>query len=109
MSVVEHWLDARQPAPPPSLRAAIDAALRASAPGAPDAPVHDRLAEAGLEALGRVARKPSERSTAAELLAADALLTYACEAAAEAGPDAVDALTGRLDAERFAGLLEEGA
>lgn len=102
---VARWLDQRRPGMPPELRRAVDAALERSAP-AGDGSVADRLADAGLGALSRVAGAPSERSTATELLAADALLTYACEAAAESGPDALERLTARLDYPRFARLLE---
>lgn len=90
---------------PPELRRAVDAALERS-PVARDGSVEDRLADAGLGALSRVAGVAPERSTATELLAADTLLTYACEAAAEAGPDALERLTARLDYARFARLLE---
>lgn len=64
------------------------------------------LARAGLHALGRVARAAPERGTATELLAADALLTYACEAAAEDGPEALDRLLSELGYARFASLLD---
>lgn len=68
--------------------------------------VADRLAEAGLATLGRVVAASQTRGTAEELLAADALLTYACEAAADAGLDTLERLVGRLDLDRFAALLE---
>jgi hypothetical protein len=72
-------------------------------------PVPERLAAAGLEALCRVVTQPSTRSLAVALLAADALLTYACEAAvdADARPDALERLAHSLDLSRFADLLEE--
>lgn len=73
----------------------------------PSAPLYDRLAAAGLAALQDVVGRPSERGTATTLLAADALLTYACEAAAEAGPDALDRLTASLDFARFSHLIED--
>lgn len=98
------WLDAR-PAMPRELRWAVDVALD-RAPAAVAAPVEAQLAEAGLAALSRVGRAASERSTAAELLAADTLLTYACEAAAESGPEALERLTAQLDYACFARLLE---
>lgn len=104
MTDLARWLDERTPAMPPELRRAVDIALD-QAPAAVDGPVEDRLAAAGLAALSRVAGA-SQRSTATELLAADTLLTYACEAAAEAGPEAMDRLTARLDYARFARLLE---
>lgn len=78
----------------------------AQAAGA-DGPVHERLARAALETLGRLAAEPSRRATALHLLAVDALLTYACEAAAEAGPSALAGLTASLDWSRFEGIAEE--
>lgn len=105
MTDVASWLDERTPAMPPELRQAVNVALE-RAPAARDESLEDRLADAGLGALSRVAGAAPERSTATELLAADTLLTYACEAAAEAGPDALARLTARLDYARFARLLE---
>lgn len=69
----------------------------------------ERLAASALDALGRVVTRPSTRARALELLAADALLTYACEAAVEpdAGPDAMERLMAALDLQRFADLLSE--
>lgn len=105
MNELARWLDERTPAMPSELRAALDAAVEAAGPSDAD-PLPDRLAGAGLATLARVARATAQRSTAMELLAADALLTYACEAAAEAGPEALERLTARLDYARFATLLE---
>jgi hypothetical protein len=101
------WLDHRRPAAPPVLRQAVLDAVQHGDPGV--GPVPERLAAAGLEALYRVVTQPSTRSRAVELLAADALLTYACEAAveADAGPDALERLADTLDLRRFADLLEE--
>lgn len=74
------WLDTRRPAPPAALRARLDAAL-ADGPGS--LPV--RLATLGRELLERVAARPAGgRELALDLLAADALITYAFEAQAEA-------------------------
>lgn len=81
----------------------MDRALEA-APS--DGPLHDRLAEAALGELERVMAGPGDRSAAMTLLAADALLTAACEAAADAGADALAELLGRLDFRRFSALLE---
>ncbi len=88
---------------PEELRRAVAAAME-RAPGGVTA-VPERLAEVGLGALSR-ALGGTNRSAATDLLVADALLTYACEAAAEAGPAALDRLTGALDLTRFATLLE---
>ncbi|HUG42149.1 MAG TPA: hypothetical protein VMM12_16895 [Longimicrobiales bacterium] len=101
------WLDARRPAAPAPLRAVLERALE-GAPAA-DAAVEERLADAALATLRQLARHPGGRESAPALLAADALLTYACEAAAERGPAALEALTSGLSPERFDSLLEEGA
>ena len=77
------WLDARRPAPPPRLRARIDVALgRALENDADDA------ATACLRAGEQLAREllqenATSRDSALDLLAADALVTYAFEAASE--------------------------
>ncbi len=133
MSDLARWLDGRRPEAPPSLRQAVREAIERGDPGA--GPLPERLAEAALHALGRVVAEPSTRTQALELLAADALLTYACEAALEeaaqgapqaarkgraagpagqggeagsehvAAPDAVARLTSVLGLHRFAELL----
>jgi len=78
------WLDARRPAPPVRLRARIDAALGpALQSDANDA------AAACLRAGEQLAREllqenATSRDSALDLLAADALVTYAFEAAAGA-------------------------
>jgi hypothetical protein len=69
-----------------------------------DSVVHT-LAAAALLCLRNAGAEGDQRSTANELLAADALLTYACEAAAEEGIDALDRLTDELAVERFEALL----
>lgn len=50
------------------------------------------LAEAGLRALREAIEVGDERTAAWRLLSADALLTFAIEAAAEQGLDSVDAV-----------------
>jgi hypothetical protein len=101
------WLDDRHPAAPRPLRQAILAAVRHGDPGA--GTVAERLAAAGLDALARVVAQPSTRPRALELLAADALITYACEAAIEegGGADALEWLAAAMGMRRFAQLLEE--
>ena len=77
------WLDARRPAPPVRLRERIDAALGpALQSDANDA------AAACLRAGEQLAREllqenATSRDSALDLLAADALVTYAFEAASE--------------------------
>jgi hypothetical protein len=106
---VVRWLDSRRPPPPPSLRLAMIEALSAAEPE--PGPMADRLAAAGLDALTRVAAAPSIRATAIPLLAADALITYACEAAIEEeaveGNGAIERVTAALGPDRFAALLSQ--
>jgi hypothetical protein len=80
VSDLRAWLATRSPAPPDVLPLQVPA-------GAGD-PV-DRLVQSGLGALERALAGTGERGGAYDLLAADALLTYACEAAAaESDPEA---------------------
>ncbi len=76
-SELADWLGRREPRPPAEIRSLLAADL----PGADPAP--GELVEAALERLRRARREPAERSAAFELLAADAWLTYACEAAVD--------------------------
>jgi hypothetical protein len=71
------WLAGRSPPPPDALPLPI---------GERSGSVTERLADAGAGALERALGQSGERRGAFELLAADALLTYACESAA-AAPD----------------------
>ena len=96
------WLDGRDPPAPATVRGVMDALLEGTTPS--DS-LPDRLAAAALAGLDAVVRQPSRRGTATTLLAADALLTYACEAAAEAGLDELQRLTAELDFDRFSQLL----
>lgn len=77
-----HWLDSRTPPPPDALRERLQAVanpvMRSSAPD-PSA-----LIETAERLLGALLRNnASRRERALDLLAADALVTYAFEAAAE--------------------------
>jgi hypothetical protein len=85
MSTAQSWLAARRPSPPAELAAGL---ALADEPG----PLAERLADAGAVRL-RVARGHlgRVRSSAFHLLEADALITYACEAALESD-DPEDAL-----------------
>jgi hypothetical protein len=79
---IAQWLDARRPSPPPVLAARIRELLgsdtRRDAGEAADV-----CLAAGEALLARLLRAdPSSRDTALNLLAADALVTYAFEAAA---------------------------
>ena len=85
------WLDSRRPAPPPALRARIDAALGESL----HAEANDVL-QACLSAGERLVESllrnnATTRDSALDLLAADALVTYAFEA----GSDRPRELAGR--------------
>lgn len=84
------WLDTRRPAVPEALKEwlAVDNGLPLSVSG---------LADLGITALDRaeVARR-LDRRAAFQLLAADAFLTYACEAAIDE-PDAASQLHLILD------------
>lgn len=91
-------------AAPASLRAAMERALE-SVPPTDEAPAA-RLARAGLAALESVVGGGGDRGSAADLLAADALITGACRAAAEAGPDSLERLLAVLGLERFEALLD---
>ena len=99
------WLDAREEPPPASVRRVVDAWVSETDPSTA---LHDRFAAAALRALEAVIRGPSDRASASTLLAADALLTYACEAAAEVGLDVLDTLTASLDFDRFSELGVDG-
>jgi uncharacterized membrane protein len=85
------WLDARRPVPPPALRTRIDVALGDSlASDAGDAleaclSAGERLVESLLR------NNATTRESALDLLAADALVTYAFEA----GSDRPRELAGR--------------
>jgi hypothetical protein len=75
----EAWLDRRVPAPPVELRRAVLAALESDDDGEPLGP---SLAKAGRARLAAALARPGRvRASAFEMLAADALITYACEAA----------------------------
>jgi len=75
MSELRAWLAGRTPAPPDAFRLPL-----AEAEGDP----RERLTDAAVAALDRALAGTGERGGAYDLLAADALLTYACEHAASA-------------------------
>src|SRR5437868_194545 len=101
MNHVEKWLDAHAGAAPPSLRSKMTEAVR----GATEDSVPDALVGAAFSQLAHMLQNPRPRSAAFELLSADALLTYAFEAAAEQGSAAVARLADSLSPERFTQLL----
>jgi hypothetical protein len=89
------WLESRRPAPP----AALARHLAACVTDGPEAlPGH--LATTGCDLLRRVVGRPTAgRELALDLLAADAFVTYAFEAQAEADPVGLGALAGRIERE----------
>ena len=88
------WLDTRRPAPPPALRAHLEAAVTDS-----DEWLPAHLAELGDAVLARVTGRPEGgRDLALDLLAADAFVTYAFEAQAEEDVRGLAALADRVAA-----------
>jgi len=74
------WLDARRPEAPAELRSALDTGVREYESGS----VSKVFRGAALRSLDSALARPGRvRESAFELLAADALLTFACEAALE--------------------------
>ena len=89
METVERWLIALQP-PPPSALAARLTELLAPYLAWPMARVPDACLEAGERLLSALLISGStERGTALDLLAVDALVSYAFQAAADA-PDQIE-------------------
>lgn len=88
---IDGWLDARRPSPPAALvarvRSALDESLGEDAAGAPEACLRasERLVHMLLQT------DSTTRHSALDLLAADALVTYAFEAASE-DPDRLVAI-----------------
>ena len=90
MSMVLDWVRAREPAPPPELLLWLEA-------GGDDGLGSSVLARRGVQALHDAMQEdPSNRESAFRLLAADAYLTYACEAAVD-DRDVAAILVGILD------------
>ena len=78
------WLEQRLDLTPPELATAVRDLLE-GADGAREPFTWRCMADRALEAFERVASTSQSRAGALELLAADALLTYAFEAAADDG------------------------
>ena len=82
MSALERWLDDRYPAPPAELERELRAALATVQRS--DRGIVDALTDAARERLTLArSRAGRVRESAFDLLAADALFSYACEAALE--------------------------
>lgn len=99
MTPAGEWIRARLAGAPPALLETMDAALPRDG-----RPVPDALAEGAMRLLEAVARGSGGREDALPLLAADALLTHAFQAQAEADPSGIAPLARRWGA---AGRLGE--
>jgi hypothetical protein len=99
------WFDRRQPGPPFELERRLLRAIE-RLPAA-ETTVALTLAAGALDALRDAARAGDTRRAANDLLAGDALLTYAFEAAAEQGNATLDQLARDFDVGRFEALLRE--
>jgi len=94
---VVKWLEGRHPEPPAALARHLAGCVGDG--GGPE-PLPGRLAGIGCELLRRVAGNPAGgRELALDLLAADAFVTYAFEAQADADPAGLARLAGRVEQE----------
>jgi hypothetical protein len=85
------WVVSHSEQPPSALRAKLDTILRDASSTPAGAPVADALLAAGQQLLASIlASGSTQRNAALDLLTADALVTYAFEAAA-ADPSTLDA------------------
>lgn len=92
MTTLGEWLDARTPPPPQALRARLREVL-GDRLGAPASEAHAWCLAAGEGLLASLLdRERASRADALDLLTADALVTYALEAAADQ-PETLDART----------------
>ena len=105
MTTVAGWLARREPPPPEPLLSRIHEALGEGV----DAPAHEAaaLTAAAAERLlvQLLGGKCATRAAAVELLTADALVTYAFEAAAESRSADMDVMAARA-MQRIAALRE---
>ncbi|HKP15512.1 MAG TPA: hypothetical protein VJT85_05590 [Gemmatimonadaceae bacterium] len=102
--ILVRWLDSRRPLPPAALRARIDAALGRDLLADVD-DVAEAMLAAGERLVGTLlVEDATSRGSALDLLAADALVTYAFEAASERPTE----LSGRA-AEAMARIAALGA
>ena len=106
MSTVTDWLDRREPPPPEPLLSRIRDALGEGV-GAPAHEAATRTVAAAERLLARLLREDcATRAAAVELLTADALVTYAFEAAAEHHSGSMDDMAMRA-MQRIAALPVE--
>jgi hypothetical protein len=83
VSRISEWLDTRRPAPPPQLAARLRE-LTADQAFETENDLSDKLIAISADLLKHIG---DDRSAATDLLAADALITYAMESAAESCVD----------------------
>ncbi|HSJ06702.1 MAG TPA: hypothetical protein VK936_08370, partial [Longimicrobiales bacterium] len=105
-SPARSWLAARSAGVPASLQTRMETALL-EAPAPAGSPVHAELAAAAIACLQAALRIGDDRSAAIHLLAADALITAACEAAADDGLGGVDELMAACAPSRLDALVAE--
>ena len=98
------WLESREAAPPALHERMIHWAAAADAEEA-----QLGLGQAALAALQRALELGPARAAALELLAADALVTYACEAAAGIGSAALEEILDAVGPAAFARLLDDAS
>jgi hypothetical protein len=103
-SAAADWLMQHAEGVPAALHARMLEAVRASASAVDASAVTTarQLAEAAVHCLRAALDQGDERSAALSLLAADALITSACEAAAADGPGALADLCADYAPERLA-------
>ena len=85
--------------------ASLQARMEQAAAGAEADSLVTELTDAALECLRVALQTCDDRAAALDLLAADALVTQACAAAAEAGDAALAALADRLSPARLQALM----
>jgi len=101
------WLDARVSGAPPALRG-VFADTVGPRDGVEDAPtIAESLARGALDLYGRVLDGSGGREDALVLLAADALLTHAFHAQAEADPERLPEFAARWGGTGAVGQLAE--
>ncbi len=100
MSGLDTWLAARTAGAPEALRQQVATWVRSAGPGGEPGGI---LAAAGLAAREAAIGQGRDRAAALDLLAADALVTLALLARAEADPGSVSGHARRLRQEGAAG------
>jgi hypothetical protein len=99
------WLAGRAGAVPPTLQSAMESA---AATQSPETRLPRALGDAALRAAVAALARCDERDAALTLLAADALVTAACEAAADSETE-LEHLCATFAPERLASLLPSEA